>query len=138
MSNWAILLKLEGERLEAQGDLVGAKAKFEERLHIIQKLVKSEPSNPGWGSDLSISYYRLGRVLQAQGDLNAARIRVPAQLQIGHQLREIEAVFDAGPGELGLRNVGNGHGRRHQQRLALGRRDHDLRKIRRLRKLVGG
>jgi tetratricopeptide (TPR) repeat protein len=86
LSNWAILLKLEGERLQAQGDLVGAKAKFEQRLHIIQKLVKSEPSNPVWGSDLSISYYRLGDVLQAQGDLNAAKAQYQSALELLHAL----------------------------------------------------
>jgi eukaryotic-like serine/threonine-protein kinase len=86
LSNWAILLKLEGERLQAQGDLVGARAKFEERLHIIQKLVRSEPSNPVWGSDLSISYYRLGDVLQAQGDLKAAKAQYQSALEILHAL----------------------------------------------------
>lgn len=82
LSNWAILLKLEGERLQAQGDLVGAKAKFEQRLHIIQKLVKSEPSNPVWGSDLSISYERLGDVLREQGDWNGAQTQYQSALDI--------------------------------------------------------
>jgi hypothetical protein len=70
---WASLLQQQGDRLLAQGDLVGAKAKFQESFAIIQKLVNKAPDDETWQGNLSSASVRLGDVAMAQGDLTNAK-----------------------------------------------------------------
>jgi eukaryotic-like serine/threonine-protein kinase len=67
-NNWATLLQQEGDRLLAQGDLNGAKTKYQEELAIAQKLVEQVPGEAPWQRSLTVAYESLGDVLMSQGD----------------------------------------------------------------------
>ena len=58
--------------LEAQGDLTSALKAYQHSLDIIARLAKADPGNAGWQRDLSVSYIKVGGVLEAQGDLPEA------------------------------------------------------------------
>ena len=47
-SNWTTLLQKKGDRSLAQGDLNGAKAKYQEILKIARKLLEHAPSDAAW------------------------------------------------------------------------------------------
>ena len=79
--NWATLLQQEGDRLLAQGDLKGAKAKYQEKLEISLKLVKLDPTEATWQRSLSVAYESLGDVLKNQGDLDAAKVQYQHELE---------------------------------------------------------
>jgi tetratricopeptide (TPR) repeat protein len=81
-NNWATLLKAEGDRLMAQGDLTGAKSKYQQSLDIVQNLAKQAPTDTNWQRNLAVGYNRLGLVLAAQGDLNAARAHYHNGLEV--------------------------------------------------------
>jgi len=91
LSNWATLLQQEGDRLKAQGDLNGARGKYQQALDIFQKLVKEDPGSSGYQAALSGSYERLGDLLQAQGDLNGAKAEFQNELDINRRLIEQDA-----------------------------------------------
>jgi serine/threonine protein kinase/tetratricopeptide (TPR) repeat protein len=90
LSNWATLLEQEGERLEMQGDILGAKAKYEQRLQIFLELVKREASNNVWQGGLAVSYYRLGDALQSQGDLSGAKAQYESSREISQKLLKLD------------------------------------------------
>ena len=90
LSNWATLLEQEGERLEMQGDILGAKAKYEQRLQIFLELVKRDASNNVWQSGLAVSYYRLGDALQTQGDLSGAKAQYQSSREISEKLLKLD------------------------------------------------
>ena len=85
-SNWATLLQQEGDRLLAQGDLNGAKAKYQEKLGIALKLVEQAPGEFAWERSLSVAYESLGDVLKAQGDLDGAKAQIQHELEIRRPL----------------------------------------------------
>src|SRR5208282_3590866 len=90
LSNWATLLEQEGERLEMQGDILGAKAKYEQRLKIFLELVKRDASNNVWQSGLAVSYYRLGDALQTQGDLSGGKAQYQSASAINEKLVKLD------------------------------------------------
>jgi tetratricopeptide (TPR) repeat protein len=56
-----------GDMLMAQGDLPEALKWY--RLAVADRLLKSAPENAGWQRDLSVSYDKIGDVLEAGGNL---------------------------------------------------------------------
>ncbi|MBV8216499.1 MAG: protein kinase [Verrucomicrobia bacterium] len=86
LNNWAILVRAEGDRLLAQGDLGGAKQKFQQAIEIAEKLLKKAPANTTWQRNLSVNYNRLGQVLFLQGDLAGAKARFDAGFEIVRKL----------------------------------------------------
>ena len=86
LNNWANLLQQEGDRLRAQGNLAGAKAKYDENFAIAQRLVKEAPENQTWQANLAYVYNRLGDALIAQGDLNGAKTQFASELEIIQKL----------------------------------------------------
>jgi tetratricopeptide (TPR) repeat protein len=87
-SNWTTLLQKEGDRLLAQGDLNGAKAKYQEILEIARKLAEHAPSDAAWQRILSVAYESLGDVLMQQGDLGGAKMQFEHELDIRRPLAE--------------------------------------------------
>ena len=87
-NNWATLLQQEGDRLLAQGDLNGAKAKYQEKLDIARKLVEQAPGEAAWQRSLSVAYESLGDVLKGQGDLDGAKAQYQRELEIRRPLAE--------------------------------------------------
>ena len=85
-NNWAILLRSEGDRLQAQGDLNGAKSKFQLSLEVAEKVVKQAPADTTWQRNLSVIYGRLGLVEFLQGDLTGAKAQSQPALQIALKL----------------------------------------------------
>ena len=85
-NNWAILLRSEGDRLQAQGDLNGAKSKFQQSLEVAEKVVKQAPADTTWQRNLSVIYGRLGLVEFLQGDLTGAKAQSQPALQIALKL----------------------------------------------------
>ena len=73
LNNWATLLRSEGDRLQAQGDLNGAKSKFQQSLEVAEKVVKQAPADTTWQRNLSVIHGRLGLVEYLQGDLTGAK-----------------------------------------------------------------
>ena len=45
---------------------------FQKDLTIAERLAAQDPLNAGWQQDLSVSYNRIGGVLESQGDLSGA------------------------------------------------------------------
>ena len=89
-NNWTTLLKAEGDRLVAQGDLNGAKAKYQQSLEIGEKLVKESPTNKTWQRNLAFSYNSLGTVLSDQGDLTGAKAQYQAAFEIAQKLLNLD------------------------------------------------
>jgi len=58
--------------LVAQGDLAGARARFEEGLDIVRRLAAGDPSSAGLQRDLSFSLNRVGDVLRLSGQNDGA------------------------------------------------------------------
>ncbi len=52
--------------------LAVAKSLLETTHAVLQRLAAADPGNAGWQRDLSVSHNKIGDVLSAQGDLNAA------------------------------------------------------------------
>jgi tetratricopeptide (TPR) repeat protein len=79
--------KLGGLALQA-GDLVEARARFEDSLVIARKLAKANPNSADAQRDLSISVENLGDVAVRADDLMAARPRYEEDLAIRRKLAE--------------------------------------------------
>jgi tetratricopeptide (TPR) repeat protein len=58
--------------LMTMGDLKGALDVARQAQSYMERLAHSDPGNPEWQRDLSVSYERVGDVQRAQGDLKAA------------------------------------------------------------------
>ena len=86
LNNWATLLRSEGDRLQAQGDLNGAKSKFQQSLEAAEKVVKQAPTDTTWQRNLSVIHGRLGLVEYLQGDLTGAKAHSRPALQIALKL----------------------------------------------------
>ena len=71
-----------GDVLQAQGNLAGAKQRYEAGLRISDALATRDPDDAGWQRDLSVSENKLGEVLWEQGDLAGAQRRYEASLRI--------------------------------------------------------
>jgi tetratricopeptide (TPR) repeat protein len=71
-----------GDVLVAQGDLAGARARYEQSLAIDERLAARDPSSTLAQIDLSLNHQRIGDVLIAQGDLAGARMRYEQSLAI--------------------------------------------------------
>ena len=56
-----------GDVMAAQGDLPEALKSFRDGLAISERLARADPSNAGWQRDLSVSYDRIGDVLEGAG-----------------------------------------------------------------------
>ncbi|MCJ7533612.1 MAG: toll/interleukin-1 receptor domain-containing protein [Anaerolineales bacterium] len=76
----------KGDRLLAQGDLVGALREFQEALGILERLASSDPSDVIWQRNLSVGHNKMGKVLQAQGDFAGALREYRAALTIRTRL----------------------------------------------------
>jgi eukaryotic-like serine/threonine-protein kinase len=85
-NNWATLLRSEGDRLRAQGDLDGAKSKFQQSLEVAEKLANQAPANTTWQRNLSVIYSRLGLAEFFQGDLARAKAHSQRALEIALKL----------------------------------------------------
>ncbi|MFY9989331.1 MAG: tetratricopeptide repeat protein [Chthoniobacterales bacterium] len=86
LNNWATLLRSEGDRLQAQGDLNGAKSKFQQSLEAAEKVVKQAPADTTWQRNLSVIHGRLGLVEYLQGDLTGAKAHSQPALEIALKL----------------------------------------------------
>jgi tetratricopeptide (TPR) repeat protein len=58
--------------LVAQGNLTAALQAYRDSLAIAERLAKADPRHAGWQRDLSVSYYKVGNVLETQGKLGDA------------------------------------------------------------------
>ncbi len=58
--------------LVAQGKLDEALKSYRDSLAIRERLVAADRSNTQWQRDLSVSYDKVGNVLEAQGKLDEA------------------------------------------------------------------
>jgi serine/threonine protein kinase/tetratricopeptide (TPR) repeat protein len=90
LNNWATLLRAEGDRLQAQGDLNGAKSKFQQSVEVAEKVVKQAPADTTWQRNLSVIYGRLGLVEFLQGDLTGAKGQSQPALQIALKLATLD------------------------------------------------
>ncbi len=72
----------EGTIAVAQGDLVGAQARFQESLELIKRLAAADPSSARLQCDVSVCLSKVGDVLVAQGDLVGARARFQESLEL--------------------------------------------------------
>jgi serine/threonine protein kinase/tetratricopeptide (TPR) repeat protein len=86
LNNWATLLKAEGDRLRSQGDLEGAKAKYQQTLAIEEKLVERTPANRTWQQNLEASHNAIGMILCDQGDWTSAKEHYQAAFSIARNL----------------------------------------------------
>ena len=75
-----------GDVLVAQGDLAGAKQRYQESLEIRKRLSAADPSSASLQRDVSLSLNKLGDVLVAQGDLAGAKQRYQESLEIRKRL----------------------------------------------------
>jgi tetratricopeptide (TPR) repeat protein len=75
-----------GDVLVAQGDLVGAKQRYQESLEIDKRLSEADRSSASLQRDVSVSLEKLGNVLVAQGDLAGATLRYQESLGIAKRM----------------------------------------------------
>ena len=85
--------------LQAQGDLPAALDSYKAAQVIRERLVKTDPGNTGWQSDLSSSYSNIGGVLRAEGNLAAALDSHKAAQAIRERLVRTD------PGNAGWRTI---------------------------------
>ena len=89
-----------GDTLVAEGDLVSARARFEQSLAIAQRLAAADARSAQLQRSISVRLIRIGDVLLAQGDLAGARARYDESLAIVRRLAAadtIERLTAAGP-----------------------------------------
>jgi tetratricopeptide (TPR) repeat protein len=55
-----------------RGDLKAALKSYSDSLAIAKRVARSDPGNPNWQREVSVSYNKVGEVQVAQGDLKAA------------------------------------------------------------------
>ncbi len=84
-SRVAALTETVDSRL-ATGDVKGALDAARESLANLEALSASDPGNASWRSDLSVSYGKVGKVLEAQGDLPGALKAYRDEMAIAEQL----------------------------------------------------
>ncbi|BDI03308.1 tetratricopeptide repeat protein [Sphaerotilus microaerophilus] len=82
----AVALDELGKLLAAQGDGVGARARFEESLDIFRHLAAVNPSLDVYQRDFAHMLRRLGDLLIRQGELAAARVHLQGSLAIRQRL----------------------------------------------------
>jgi tetratricopeptide (TPR) repeat protein len=70
----------------ARGSLPSAAADYRAAVDVVNRLLKSDPGNAAWLSDLSASYDKIGDVQKAQGDLAGALASYRNSLAIGDRL----------------------------------------------------
>ena len=88
LHNWGALLRQEGDRLMAQGDLKSAKAKYEEFRKGSRNAWSSCTLARAVGSAICwFSHGKLGDALKAQGDLNEAKAQYHSSIEIMQKLR---------------------------------------------------
>ena len=75
-----------GNVLVVQGDLAGAKLRYQEASDILKRLSSADPSSARLQRDVSVSLNKLGFVLVAQGDLAGAKQRYQESLEIAKRL----------------------------------------------------
>jgi tetratricopeptide (TPR) repeat protein len=76
----------------AEGDTKAALNAAERSRNMINGLAVSRPSNAGWQRDLSVSYDKVGEVLQAQGKLPEALNSYRNSLAIADRLAIVAMV----------------------------------------------
>jgi hypothetical protein len=68
--------------LQKQGNLAAALKSYQDSLAIADRLIKADPSNAEWQSDLSSFHENIGNVLVAQNNqllrCKAIRLRLPS------------------------------------------------------------
>ncbi len=82
----SVALDALADVLVAQGDLAGARSRYQDSLDIRKRLAAADPSSASLQRDLSVSLDKLGDVLVAQGDLTSARSRYQDSLDIRKRL----------------------------------------------------
>ena len=80
-----------GDVLIAQGDLGGARGRYQEGLDIFKRLAAADPSSAALQRDVGASLNKLGNVLVAQGDLVKARERYQESSDILTRLAAADA-----------------------------------------------
>ena len=90
MWNRSVAFANEGQRLLAQGDLDGAKARYEAALKITERLVSLDPKNTVSQGNLAATHNGLARVLEAQGNLDGALEHYQADLEITTRLASLD------------------------------------------------
>jgi serine/threonine protein kinase/tetratricopeptide (TPR) repeat protein len=86
LNNWATLLKAEGDRLRAQGDLNEARSKYQQSLELAEKLAHPAPTDTTRQRSLEASYNAVGVILSDQGDWNGAKEKYEAANEIAQRL----------------------------------------------------
>jgi tetratricopeptide (TPR) repeat protein len=105
-ANWqrqlAVAYRRVGDVVQDQGKLEAAKVAFDSSLAICRRLIEEDTSNASWRRDFAISYSRIGRVrrdlareksrigrvVEAQSELAAARAAFEEELAIFRGLTE--------------------------------------------------
>jgi eukaryotic-like serine/threonine-protein kinase len=86
LNNWATLLRAEGDRLRAHGDLDAAKSKYQQALDLAEKLVRQTPTNTTWQRNLASGYNAVGLILSDQGDWTGAKAQYQSAFEIAQKL----------------------------------------------------
>ena len=115
LNNWATLLKAEGDRLRSQGDLNGAKAKYQQSLEIAEKLARQTPTNTTWQRNLAAGHNAVGLILSDQGDWTGAKTQYQIAFEIARKLTNQDSI-----NTLWQRDVGISYNRLGNVSLALG------------------
>jgi tetratricopeptide (TPR) repeat protein len=84
----SVVLNDLADVLVAQGDLAGARQRYERSLQIVERLAKEDPNAASLRRDVSIGLNGVGNVLAAQGDLGGARRRYEQSLEISERLAQ--------------------------------------------------
>lgn len=84
----AVVLGDLGEVAVQAGDLAGAKARFEEELAILRKLVPANPVSAQAQRDVSVSLEKLGEVAVKAGDVAGAKAHFEEGLVIARKLAQ--------------------------------------------------
>ena len=84
--NEAVAQGNKGDRLLAQGDLVGGLREYRASLAISERLALTDPGNVVWQRDVFVSHNEVGDVLLAQGDMAGALREYRESLAISERL----------------------------------------------------
>ena len=87
----SVALNELGNVLVAQGDLAGARGRYQESLEIRRRLTAVNPNSAVLQHDVSVSLDKLGDVLVEQGDLGGARVRYQESSEIVRRLVAADA-----------------------------------------------
>jgi serine/threonine protein kinase/tetratricopeptide (TPR) repeat protein len=115
LNNWATLLKAEGDRLRSQGDLNGAKAKYQQSVEIAEKLAGQTPIDTTWQRNLAAGHNAVGLILSDQGDWTGAKAQYQTAFEIARKLTNQDS-----SNTLWQRDVGISYNRLGNAFLALG------------------